>query len=109
MFFQQIKTGFVEPWFLPDYLHSKKYDEDMVALFLTVIGIFSLVPLLSQFISLANCSLYTVWDQVWYGGLPKSSIIFQTLSLELYPTGLATQLTIYGIFTVLGGYVGGEL
>lgn len=37
------------------------------------------------------------------------SIIFQTLSLELYPTGLATQLTIYGIFTVLERYVGGLL
>lgn len=37
------------------------------------------------------------------------SIIFQTLSLELYSTGLATQLTISGIFTVLGRYVGGEL
>lgn len=62
----------MEPWFLPDYLHSMKYDEDRVALLLSVIGIFSLVPLLSQFISLANCSLYTVWDHVWYGGLPKS-------------------------------------
>lgn len=37
------------------------------------------------------------------------SIIFQTLFLEQYPTGLAAQLTIYGIFTVLGRYVGGEL
>jgi hypothetical protein len=37
----------------------------------------------------------------------SAPVVFQSLPLELYPTGLATEFTIYGGFTALGGYVGG--
>lgn len=35
--------GYVEPWFLPDYLLSKGYTKDDAALLLTIIGVASLV------------------------------------------------------------------
>ncbi|XP_056008762.1 monocarboxylate transporter 6-like isoform X3 [Ostrea edulis] len=134
--------GFAEPWFLPDFLVSNKYDQQDAAFLLTVIGVFSLVgrilagvlePLLSRtklvyhwiyvfalmgishaaFPCFIHLFPVLIGASVIYGitfGMVVSQsapVVFQSLPLELYPTGLATEFTIYGGFTALGGYVGG--
>ncbi|XP_061197579.1 monocarboxylate transporter 13-like [Saccostrea echinata] len=134
--------GFIEPWFLPDFLVSNGYNQKDAAFLMTVIGTCNLIgrilagvlePLLSRtklmyhwiyIFTLMGLShaifpyfihvnpaliLASVIYGITFGMVVSQSapVILQSLSSDLYPTGLATELTIYGGCTVLGGYVGG--